>query len=127
MTRELQVALLGLLLTGCAARQLPEGEPALIVDPDESSRAELRAIVRTALNGAPVTLAEDALTTSSVLTIEHAAPRGINAPPATGRMLDRGEEFRLLLDGPQCVLQQQSSGLRWLLLDTKCARNATSQ
>lgn len=113
--------LLVVTLIGCAARQLPDGEPAVIVNPDAKSRAELQAIVRTALHGAQVTLAADALTNSSLLAIEHNAPARMDAPPATGRVLGRGEEFLLLRDGTQCVLKQQSSGLRWLLFDTECA------
>jgi hypothetical protein len=119
--------LIALTLTGCAARQLPDGEPAVIVNPDAKSRAELQAIVRTALHGAQVTLAADALTDSSILAIEHRAPARIDAPPATGRVLGLGEEFLLLRDGTQCVLKQQSSGLRWLLFDTECAAAATPQ
>lgn len=113
-------ALLLSLSTGCGNEPLPEGVPALIVNPDAASRKELREVVQTALNGASVTLAPDALTAASVLSIEHTAPRGIDAPPATGRLLGRPERFRLLLDGPQCVLVHDSTGMRWLLLDTDC-------
>lgn len=108
------------ILAACSAEPLPEGVPALIVEPDDASRKELRQIVSTALNGADVRLADDALTDSSTLMIEQSAPRGIDAPPATGRQLGRGERFRLVLDGPQCVLVQESTGLRWLLFDTRC-------
>ena len=68
-----------------------------------------------------ITLADDALTTSSTLSFEPGAPRGINAPPANGRLLGRPEVFRLLRDGPQCVLVHERTGLRWMLLDTECA------
>ena len=109
-----------LLLAACAAEPLPEGLPARVVEPDAASRAELHGIVRTALGGREVVLAPDALTTESLLLIEPAPPRGIDAPPATGRQLGRPERFRLVRDGPQCVLIQDSTGLRWLLLDTRC-------
>ncbi|MGB5245636.1 MAG: hypothetical protein WBN34_03750 [Woeseia sp.] len=119
----LLVALSGMSigLAGCAGKPLPEGSPAIIINPDAESRAELKGILQTALHGAPLILADDALTTSSVLTIEHRAPRGLDAPAANGRLPGRGEDFLLLLDGSQCVLKQQSSGLRWLMLDTECA------
>lgn len=107
-------------LAGCSPEPLPDGVPALIVEPDATSREELRQIVQTALDGASVTLAPDALTTDSVLSVEHGAPRGLDAPPATGRQLGRPETFRLLLDGPQCVLVHERTGLRWLLLETTC-------
>lgn len=112
--------LLVLALAGCRSAPLPEGVPAFIVDPDDESRRELRQIVSTALEQPSVQLADDALTDSSVLTVEPTAPRGMNAPPATGRLLDTPERFRLLLDGPQCVLVHERTGMRWLLLDTDC-------
>ena len=31
-----------------------------------------------------------------------------------------GGPFRLLLDGPQCVLVHDRTGMRWLLFDTDC-------
>lgn len=115
------------VLAGCAGKPLPDGEPAVIINPDAASRAELHAIIQTALGSAPLMLADDALTASSTLTVEPRAPRGLTAPPANGRLLGRGEEFLLLLDGSQCVLKQQSSGLRWLLLDSECALLPQSQ
>ena len=107
-------------LAACAAEPLPEGVPALLVDPDAASRAELAGVLQNALGATRVTLAPDALTESRELTIERPAPRGLDAPPATGRTLGRPERFRLVRDGPQCVLIQDSTGLRWLLLDARC-------
>lgn len=123
MTRRRLLPAAGALLAalaGCSAEPLPDGVPALIVEPDAASRQELQQVVQTALNGASVALAPDALTADSVLSIEHGAPRGLDAPPATGRQLGRPETFRLLLDGPQCVLVHERTGLRWLLLETTC-------
>jgi len=108
------------LLAGCASPGVPADIPAVITDADAASRAELKGIVQTAMNGAPVMLAPDALTDSSTLSIERSAPRGIGAPPATGRMLGRPDMFRLVLDGPQCVLIHDQTGLRWLLMETRC-------
>lgn len=121
MPAVIRLALLAWLLTACNSVPPPEGEPAIIVNPDARSRAELQAVVKTALHGVTVTLSPDALTDSSLLMIDRQAPRGIDAPHAAGRILDPGETFQLLLDGRQCVLRQQSTGLRWLLLDTECA------
>jgi hypothetical protein len=117
-------ALLCSLLAGllsCTSPPLPDGLPALIINPDDDSRRELRQVLTAALGQDNITLADDALTTTSLLSFEPGAPRGINAPPANGRLLGRPEVFRLLLDGPQCVLVHERTGLRWLLLDTECA------
>ncbi len=111
-------ALLG--LAGCRSTPLPEGVAALLLNPDEDSKRELRQVVSSALKVANITLADDALTQSNILSIEPSAPRGLNAPPANGRLLGRPETFRLLLDGPQCVLVHDRTGLRWFLLDAEC-------
>ena len=115
------------LLAACTTTPLPDGVPAIIVNPDEESRAELQAVVQTAMHGAPVMLAANALTETHILMIDRKPPRGIDAPPAMGRVLDAGETFELLLDGKQCVLKQQSTGLRWLLLDTDCRARAVAE
>ena len=111
-------ALLG--LASCRSAPLPEGVAAVLLNPDEDSKRELRQVVSAALSVENITLADDALTKHNILSIEPSAPRGIDAPPANGRLLGRPEIFRLLLDGPQCVLVHDRTGLRWFLLDTEC-------
>jgi hypothetical protein len=106
---------LGLAVAACSAEV-----PARIVAPTPESRAELNHAVSRALGGIPVTLAEDALTESSVLTLEHAPP-GAEGRAATGRELDRPERFRLLKVGMRCVLVHESDGAHTLLTQTTCA------
>ncbi|MCI0434935.1 MAG: hypothetical protein L0271_15035, partial [Gemmatimonadetes bacterium] len=70
------LALVGLgLLTGCRSLDAEQEVPAIVTAPDSASRAELERVVSNALNGVPVTLADDALTRESALTIEHIRPR----------------------------------------------------
>lgn len=68
-------------------------------------------MVSAALDGAPVTLADDALTRDSVLIIEKAH---------TGRDLDRPEHFRLVKAGTHCVLLHERKSQRWTLVSTTC-------
>ncbi len=84
--------------------------PAVIVNPSDSSRSELARVVRKALHGAPVTLADDALTASNTLVIEHANPRDASGLPLDGRSLYRPERFELF-----------AHGRRWTLRHTACA------
>ena len=77
--------------------------PAAVMDPTPAGHADIEQAVAAAL-GAEVLIADDALTTSSILTIERRAPRTIEGRVGTGRILDRPETFRLVLDGDQCVL-----------------------
>jgi hypothetical protein len=80
---------------------------------------ELARVVREAL-GAPVTLADDALTTSSMLVIERANPRDGSGRPLNGRRLYRPESFELFTRKSRCVLVQTRTGRRWTLRHTAC-------
>ena len=98
-----------LLLAACASAQ---PEVAAVIDkPTSESRVELAQAVSAALNGAPVRLADDALTRDSVLIIERAH---------TGRDLDRPERFRLVRAGASCVLVHERTARRMTLASTRC-------
>ena len=84
----------------------------LIVDPSPESRAELESIVSAALNGREVVIADDALSTDSLLIIE---PSHL-----MGRDLRRPEHFRLVLSGSSCVLVHQGTDARYELTETNC-------
>jgi len=99
----------------------PIDPPAVIVNPSVASRTELARVVRAALHGAPVTLADDALTTSNTLVIEHANPRDAQGLPLDGRSLYRPERFELFARKSRCVLVQSRTGRRWTLRHTACA------
>ena len=113
------IALVGVLscaamLAGCQDR------PARIVDPTDASRAALQKAVSAALHGADVTLADDALTRSSLLTIEPKAIRDTQGNRVMGRDVGTPIEFRLIKHGVRCLLVLQSSGMKWPLPDTTC-------
>ena len=94
--------------------------PALLVEPTEDSRSELLLAVRTSLNGTEVNIADDALTQVSLLTIERAPPRDLQNNPLTGRTLSAPHQFRLVVNGPNCVLINLADGGRWRLLRNRC-------
>jgi hypothetical protein len=104
-----RVVLASVLLLSCASAQ-PD-VAALIDQPTKESRAELAQAVATVLNGAPVTLADDALTRDSLLIIERAH---------TGRDLDKPEHFRLVRTDAHCVLVHERTGQRRTLVATTC-------
>jgi hypothetical protein len=108
------------LLSACAQGLAHEEVPALIDHPTSESRAELAKVVSTALNGAPITLADDALTRDSVLIIERVQRRDAQGLPLNGRELERPEQFRLLKSGRRCVLVHERTGKRWPLRSTTC-------
>ena len=78
-------------------------------------------MVRGALGGAAVTLADDALTTSNMLSLEHANPRDLEGRPFNGRERSRPETFELFKRGRRCVLVRTKNGHAWTLRHTQCA------
>jgi len=114
----LAAAVAGVLGAGaCGAR----AKPAVLVQPTAASRAELARVVSRAMNGAPVTLADDALTADGTLVVERAERRDASGRPLTGRDSGRPEHFRLVKDGARCVLIQERTGQRFTLESTRCA------
>jgi hypothetical protein len=95
-------------------------QPAVIASPTERSRAELLRVVSAAASGQTVTLADDALTRSSVLTIERRTPTGPQGRAATGRTLEAPERFTLVLRGSHCVLVRAADGRAFELDETRC-------
>lgn len=109
-----------LLISGCQTMNAAADVPALIAVPDDASRAALRETISAIFGGQDVPLADDALTKSSLLLIER-NPRGsLEAPPATGRVMDEPIRFRLVKSGDECVLVDLRDESRHLLSDTAC-------
>jgi hypothetical protein len=108
-------------LYGCRTDPAAADAPARIVDATPESRAELKQVVSRALGGADVTLADDALTHDSTLTIDRKTYRDARGNPINGRELGMPIHFVLLKHGQRCVLELRSSGQRWNLPATKCA------
>lgn len=94
--------------------------PAVIVDPSESSRAELVRIVGEALGHSDVLIANDALTGESSLLIERKPARDATGQRLSGRDYDRPERFDLVKQGSKCVLVHSSTSKRYELKDVHC-------
>lgn len=108
------------LLVACSTPAIQADVPALLTNPGKVTRLEIEQSISAALDGADITIAADALTLSSVLTIEHGMNRSIDRPPELGRDLGRPEHFQLVIDGPQCVLVHRRTGLHWILKKSEC-------
>ena len=106
--------------TGWSALPAEQDVPAIISAPSAASHAELERVISAAFNGIPVTLADDALTRESTLTIERNRPRDAEGRPLDGRDPGRPEHFRLFKTGADCVLVQESTGRRWKLTASSC-------
>lgn len=95
------------------------GVSAVIVAPNEGSRASLHNVVRKALQRESVLLADDALIADSTLVIE---PMRIRDP--SGRLVTdnsvRVERFQLIKRGAECLLVHERSGQHYTLAETTC-------
>jgi hypothetical protein len=111
----------GFSLAACATVPPTRDVPAVLTSPTPKSQAELLRLVREALHGATVTLADDALTRESTLLIDRAPARAPDGTALTGRDTDRPHHFHLVKNGARCVLVQEGSGRRFALVDTTCA------
>jgi hypothetical protein len=128
MRRQIAAALLGaalvgaaLLPAGCAQREAPPEVPAVLTNPTEQCRAELLRVVGEAMNGAPVIIADAALTADDTLIIEPAAGRDARDMNLGGRETRRPDHFQLVKSGSQCVLVHVESGRRWTLASATCS------
>jgi len=108
------------LSAACSTSAIQADVPALLTNPSVDTQLEIEQSVSAALDGAKITIAPDALTQGSVLTIEQGISRSIDRAPELGRNLGRPEHFQLVIDGPQCVLVHQRTGLHWILKKTEC-------
>jgi len=110
-----------LLLGACATMPPARDVPAVITSPTAESRAELLRVASRALAGAPLRIADDALTRDSTLIIERARVRDAGGLPVTGRDTGRPEHFRLVKSGARCVLVHERSRRRFTLASATCA------
>jgi len=108
------------ILAGCQTMVAGKDVPARIRTPSDASRAALQNAVNDALH-TEVLLADDALTTSSILVIERNPPRSMQSQAATGRIMDPPIRFHLVLNDSACVLVDQRDQSRYLLENTTCA------
>jgi hypothetical protein len=108
-----------LLTTGCQTMGGDSDRPARIVNSDDASRAALQSTVNGILN-TDVTLAENALTESSMLIIELSPPRKMENPNPQGRIMDEPIQFRLVINDSDCILIDQRNESRHLLENTDC-------
>lgn len=123
MIRRTLQALLCVTATGLLACQTVasnDDRSAVITNPDEASRAALQLAVNTALR-TDVGLSNNALTDTDLLTIERALPHNIEGSPAQGRSMEKPIQFRLVINGSDCILIDQRDATRYPLEHTSCS------
>ncbi len=120
MNNSFSIVLGGLLmLAGCQTMATGNDVAARITNPSAASRAALQSTVNDALH-TEVLLAADALTSSSILTIERNPPRTLQGQLATGRNMDPPIRFDLVLNDSKCILIDMRDDSRHTLENTTC-------
>ncbi len=120
VTKVLALAAFAMSLAGCKNVAPDVDQAAVIVDPDAASRAALQATVNAVLH-TEVALADDALTATSILSIERTIPQSIEGSPAQGRNMEMPIQFHLVTNGSECILIDQRDMSRTVLADTVCS------
>jgi hypothetical protein len=110
-----------LLLAGCQAIGANDDQPAVIVQPSDASRAALKQTLSAIFGGEEITLADDALTYSSMLTLENSPPNSADSQAALGRVVTRPFSFQLIKNRHACFLVDLRVGERHFLANTTCA------
>ena len=110
---------MALVLSGCQTMATDQDRPARIVNPDDASRAALQNTINTALR-TDVVIANNALTDSSVLVIERSPPRTMQNPNPQGLILETPIQFRLVINGSDCILIDARDNGRYVLENTSC-------
>ncbi len=108
-----------IFIGGCQTMATADDVAARISKPTAASRAALQNAVNDALN-TNVMLADDALTTSSNLSIERSPPRSMQGQTATGRNMDPPIRLRLVMNDSVCILIDTRDETRYPLDNTTC-------
>ena len=115
------LTLLG-MLAGCGHLAAGDEAPAVLVEPTDEVRAELRAALTAALGQPPVAIAADALTRTNVLIIDRAPIRDLENRPLDGRVIESAaQRFELILTSGECVLVRPNDSWRMRLASATCA------
>jgi hypothetical protein len=107
-------------LPACRTWPAARAAPAIVTHPTAASHGDLERAVSKALGGAPVRIADDALTRDSSLVIGRAQARDARGLPLNGRELERPQHFRLLRRGSRCELLHVETGKSSVLAHTTC-------
>lgn len=109
-----------MLSAGCVDARAPAQGPAVIVNANAQSRAELLQSVRAMLHDPPLLLADAALMNDSLLIIERQPRRDNNGQLLDGRESQLPERFLLTLNGKRCILTHERTQKKITLEHTQC-------
>ena len=109
-----------LFVSACSGLHAQASAPAVIVNSNAASRAELLLAIADAVHGEHIAIADDALTYDSVLWIQRAQRHSTAGVKLNGRDLEEPDKFLLVKQGTRCVLIHERSGQRRTLKSAQC-------
>ncbi|AQQ66862.1 hypothetical protein Mag101_03820 [Microbulbifer agarilyticus] len=95
-------------------------QPALLIEVTPEVIEELQQALVDASSGAPVTIADDVFTKSSLLALEQGRLADGPGRPLTGRDLLAPRIFRLVKNAQGCWLVREADSQRWSLRNASC-------
>jgi hypothetical protein len=114
------ISLSAVLTLSACATMAQEETPAVLVELNTQTRAEIVRAVGEALGNSDVMIANDALTRESTLFIERKPARDATGQRLSGRDYGRPERFDLVKQGDACVLVHASTQKRYVLKAVRC-------
>lgn len=108
------------ILSACQTVGVSPETEAILVQPTDACRAELRATIARMVNASSAALTDDALTRESLVIIEKKHPRDASGLPMAGRDFDKPEQFRLMKINNECVLIRLRTSVREALRECGC-------
>lgn len=109
-----------MFLLGCQSFAEKAAIPAIVVEPSEEAMAEIKGVIKQALNSDEIMFASKVFTERSILAIDKSGGRAIDKPDAMGRVMDMPYRFQLLKSNDGCLLHQLDTDKRWALTKVKC-------
>lgn len=105
----------GTVCAACHGLNAHADTPAVRASATPEANAEIESVLHAALGDRRITLSSDALTQSSVLTLQGSTRRDVQGQNPLGRDLGQPEQFQLLLSNGRCFLVRRTTGERWPL------------
>lgn len=108
-----------LLASACKTLDPAQAKPAIITNPSAETTAELSKVVSTIFHGRPVTLAQDVLTNTNILTIQIAEHKK-DGLPVMGSIEEMPRQFQLLKHEDGCYLFDSQNDTLYPLQTVQC-------
>lgn len=118
-----KICLIPLVLASACQSTTAEQLPAVLIGDDLEGIAEITEVIADALQ-TDVSLSASAFSDSSLLTLEHAVGSDAQGSAATGLLLERPEQFRLMWSDDGCSLTRLRTGETLPLDTTRCRPEA---